>query len=138
MGDLVDILHKGNHSLVVENGGIRTFDRRGIADLYDLWRNEPEFLNGAIIADKVVGKGAAALVILGCVARLHTDIISESALALLRESPVEVSYGEKVPRIINRAGDGICPVELLCGECKTAQECLPLIQDFIKGLETKE
>jgi len=133
--DLVDILHKGNHSLVVANGEIRTFDRRGVADLYGLLCNAPGFLKGAAIADKVVGKGAAALMILGQVSELHADIISEAALELFHGSPVKVSYGEKVPYIINRNGTGWCPVETLCRDSKSAEECLPLIQHFMNNLK---
>lgn len=132
MDDLINILHTGNHSLVVANGDICTFDRHGIADLYDLLCNDPGFLAGAAIADKVIGKGAAALVILGHVAELHADIISEAALEILSQSPVTVSYGQTVPHIINRAGNGVCPMETLCRDCKTAEECLPLICDFMK------
>lgn len=131
MDDLVNILHSGNHSLVVANGDICTFDQRGIADLYDLWCNDPGFLDGASIADKVIGKGAAALIILGHATELYADIISESALDLFHGSPVKVCFGKKVPHIVNRSGDGICPVETLCRDCKTATECLPLIQNFI-------
>lgn len=131
MDDLINILHGGNHSLVVANGDICTFDQRGIADLYDLLRNDSGFLAGASIADKVVGKGAAALIILGRAAELYADIISESALEILNQSPVKVSYGQIVPYIINRNGTGWCPVETLCKDCKTAEECLPYIKTFI-------
>lgn len=133
MEELVKLLHEGNHSLVVANGTVRTFDRRGVADLYDLFCHEPEFLAGASVADKVVGKGAAALMVLGKVSALHTDVISQGALELLRDSSVKVSYGQSVPHIINRSGTGWCPVETLCRECRTADECLPLIGKFIAG-----
>ena len=135
MDDLINLLHNGKHSLVVANGDVCTFDRRGIADLYDLWRNDPVFLDGAFIADKVVGKGAAALVILGHAAEIYADIISDSALELFQGYPLKVSFGQKVPDIINRMGNGICPVEELCRDCKTATECLPFIQNFINDLE---
>lgn len=135
MDDLINLLHNGKHSLVVANGDVCTFDRRGIADLYDLWRNDPGFLDGASIADKVVGKGAAALVILGHAAEIYADIISDSALELFQGYPLKVSFGQKVPDIINRMGNGICPVEVLCRDCKTATECLPFIQNFINDLE---
>lgn len=131
MDDLINILHDGNHSLVVANGDICTFDQHGIADLYELLCNDSGFLAGASIADKVVGKGAAALVILGHVAELHADIISEAALEILNQSPVKVSYRQAVPCIINRNGTGWCPVETLCRDCKTAEECLPYIKEFI-------
>ena len=63
--ELIRILQDGNHSLVVAGDGIRTFDGRGISDLYDLLTEHPGWLRGASVADKVVGKGAAALLILG-------------------------------------------------------------------------
>ena len=66
MEELINLLHTGGYSCVIDNEGkIRTFTQRGVADLYDLLTREPEFLKGALIADKVVGKGAAALMILG-------------------------------------------------------------------------
>lgn len=135
MDDLIEILHDGSHSLVVANGEICTFDGRGISDLYNILSEDPGFLQGAEIADKVVGKGAAALMIIGGISSLYADIISGPALELLRQSPVKVDFGKQVDNIINRKGDGICPVETLCLSCATAQECLPLITQFIRSIK---
>ena len=131
MDELIEILHKGNHSLVVANGGVATFNGRGVSDLFNLLGSKPGLLCGADVADKVVGKGAAALMILGKVRAVHADVISEPALELLKESDVNVSYDRMVPNIINRKGNGICPVETLCIPCTTAEECLPLIANFL-------
>ena len=55
MEKLINLLHTGGYSCTIANGGkIRTFTQRGVADLYDLLTQEPEFLKGALIADKVV------------------------------------------------------------------------------------
>lgn len=132
--DLMQLLKEGNHSLVVANGYIRTFNKRGILDLYNILKEEPEFLRDAEIADKIVGKGAAAIMIVGGVKSLSTYVISTPALELLRKSSVKTEYIMEVDNIINRDGDGICPVEQLCMDCVTAKECLPLIENF---LETK-
>lgn len=132
--DLMQLLKEGNHSLVVANGYIRTFNKRGILDLYNILKEEPEFLQDAEIADKIVGKGAAAIMIVGGVKSLSTYVISTPALELLRKSSVKTEYIMEVDNIINRDGDGICPVEQLCMDCVTAKECLPLIENF---LETK-
>ncbi len=137
MEDLIDLLHKGNHSLVVANDDVATFDGRGVADLFNLLNEDPGFLDGADVADKVVGKGATALMILGKIHAVHADVISEPALALFSQSTVKVSYSEVVPNIINRKGDGICPVETLCIPCATAKECLPLITEFINSNKKK-
>lgn len=132
MHRLVEILDSGSHSLVIENGGaVRTFNGRGVADLHRLLTTEPSALKGASVADKVVGRGAAALMILGGVSRLHARVISRQALSLLQDSDVTVTYDDCVDSIINRAGTGPCPVEALCADCRTAQECLPLITNFL-------
>ena len=111
----------------------RIFRERGVKDLYRLLEEEPELLDGAFVADKVVGKGAAALMILGGVGELHADVISRPARRLLAASPVHVSYTLEVPYIVNRTRTGQCPVETLCRDCATAAEALPLIRNFIEG-----
>ena len=73
--------------------------------------------------------------ILGGVAELHADVISEPALSFLAESPVRESYGEKVPSIRNRARTGFCPLETLCKDAKTAAQCLPLIDEFVNSMK---
>lgn len=133
MKDLIELLHRNGNTLVVANGEVCTFQGRGISDLYHLLRDDAGFLQGASVADKVVGKGAAALMVLGGVSRLHASLISESALSLLRISRIRVSYGEKVPQIQNRTKTGICPVETLCRNAATAGECLPLIEEFMNS-----
>ena len=64
MDDLIQLLHEGKHSLVVANGEVCTFNGRGVIDLYHLLQDDPGFLYEASIADKVVGKAAAALLAL--------------------------------------------------------------------------
>lgn len=133
MEDLIDLLHTGENTLVVANGEVCAFKGRGIADLYRLLQNDPGFLSGASVADKIVGKGAAALMVLGGISELYTDVISEPAMTLLKGSPIKVSYRAIVSHIKNRQGTGLCPVEKLCENCMTAEECLPLIRNFIEN-----
>lgn len=133
--ELITQLHALQCSCIIRNNGTtRTFHERGVKDLHRLLMQEPEILSGASLADKVVGKGAAALMIAGEVAWVYADVISQAAMELFEQSRIEVQYGEIVPNIINRAGTDICPVEKLCRDCKTAAECLPLIDKFIKEM----
>ncbi len=132
MSHLVKTLDDGGYSCVIANGDdIRTFRLRGIADLYRLRREDPDFLRGAIIADKIVGKGAAALMASGGVKRLFTHVISDGALALLLSEGVEVEFGERTPHIINREGSGWCPVEQRCREVDQVAEILPILDAFV-------
>lgn len=140
MDDLIRILHGGSYTLVLntsesKRGEIRTFTGRGISDLFRLFKQNPEILEGAMLADKVVGKGAASLMILGNVREVHADVISKTALDLFRNSDVRFSYDELVPKIWNRAHTDSCPVEKLCMNAVTAEACLPLIEGFVESLE---
>lgn len=139
MEELISLLHSGGYSCVIANGDkIRTFTQRGVADLYDLLKQEPEFLNNALIADKVVGKGAAALMILGGIKELYTDIISTKALDLFQKSDVKVDFTQEVPFIWNRDRSGWCPVETMCSEEDSVENILPLISNFLERMRNNK
>ena len=134
MQTLIDILHAEGCSCVIRNGAeIRTFRQRGVADLYDLYLNEPAFLKGADIADKVVGKGAAALMRLGGIRRVYADVLSEPAATLLKEGGIPTSCGRQVPHIVNRRGDGFCPLETACMDVPFGR-IFPVIRQFVERL----
>ena len=163
MKALVETLKEGNHSLVIakpltaenisslqgqqkeetKNDGIEKhcilkFDGRGVSDLFRLLHEAPDVLEGSLLADKVVGKGAAALMALGKVKEVYADIISQPAFALLEQEGIQVSYGKLVPHIINRAGTGMCPVETRCQPCNTPAECLEEIKAFLAEMKEKK
>lgn len=133
---IIEKLHRESCSCVIANGDVMLLCHgRGVSDLWRLLGEQPEVLDGALVADKVVGKGAAALMVLGRVAAVYTDLISRPALNLLQGAGIDVEYGECVPNIINRAGNDICPVEKLCADAATAADCLPLIDSFISQMK---
>lgn len=138
MESIIEILHKEHCSCVICNGGeITKCHGQGISDLYRILTENPQLLEGALVADKVIGKGAAALMILGGVKQVYTDVISVPAKTLFEQSGLHPEYAECVPNIINRAGTGICPVENMCKDCATAEECLPQITKFMSEIKDK-
>ena len=62
MEHLKSLLATSGASLVLYDGEVHTYHGRGVADLYDLYTNEPGKLRGALVADKVIGKGAAVYI----------------------------------------------------------------------------
>lgn len=140
MKALVQTLNEGNHSLAIYGNEkkISTYDGRGVSDLFRLLQEQPETLENALLADKIVGKGAAALMALGKVKEVYADIISQSALALLEQEGIRATYGKLVPHIINRAGTGMCPVETRCLSCQTPVECLVQIKAFLAEMKKKQ
>lgn len=136
MEKIIKILHEGNYSCVVEScGEVHTFSGHGVSDLYDMIKNKSGFLKKASIADKVVGKAAAALMILGGIQNVYADVISHSAVILLRESGIEPNFGKIVPNIQNRNQTDWCPLEKICYQEKTAESILPLIEKFIAKMK---
>lgn len=137
MEDIIEILHKGNFSCVIKNNAeIRTFTQRGVADLYDLYQTDASFMKGASVADKVIGKGAAALMVLGNIKNVYADVISTPALEVLQQAGINVSYSQQVPHIINRTKTGWCPLETACDKITSVQEMFPVIRNFITTLRS--
>lgn len=140
MEDIKKTLYEGGHSLVIKtkHGETKTYDGRGVSDLMRLLGQAPEILDGAELADKVVGKAAAALMALGGIKAIYADTISTPALQLLASAApdIKVTYHNKVEHIINRTQTGWCPMELACKDATTPAECLERIK--AKLLELKQ
>ena len=135
----VERLRAEQCSCVIRNGEMmRSFHQRGVSDLWRLLHEEPALLRGGFIADKVVGKGAAALMAAGGIRCVYAMTLSRPALELLDGARIPVEYERLVPNIINRTGDGICPVESLCADAQTPEECLPRIGEFVRRMQAKQ
>lgn len=143
MQQLIQILREGNHSLVLcpADGNIRspkTYDGRGVADLFRLLGEQRSVLQNAMLADKVVGKGAAALMVLGGVQSVYAEVMSRPAHDVLAKAGVHVACGQLVDHIVNRAGTGMCPVEARCLPCATPGECLGQITAFLEEMKSSK
>jgi hypothetical protein len=137
---LIEILNQGNYSCVIGKGDeIRSFTRRGVIDLFELLNGtDSDFLNGASVADKVIGKAAASLLILGGVKEIYASTISTIALDFLHKNGVNAIFGNEVPHIVNRAHDGWCPLETATFHASTPAESLSAIAEFINNMKSKQ
>ena len=132
MKQLIDILHSEGLTLVVKSGDgtIHRFTQRGVKDLLTLVTTVPEVLHSAIIADKAVGKAAAACMVQGGAKQVWADVMSEPAMTLLRAYGVEAECSTLVDHIINRTGTDWCPMERLSREIDDPATIIQKIQDF--------
>lgn len=115
-------------------GELRTFSRRGVADLFNLVADESDFLRGASVADRVIGRGAALLLVKGGAREVYAQVISSGALEVLRSAGIETSFGKEVPNIINRTGTDICPVEKLTASTSSPDEAYERIKQFLDSM----
>ena len=131
------MLEEGNYTCVVlKDGEEYTSHERGVKPLIDLLDSGRSYV-GAIAADKTVGAGAAHLYVLLGVSALWTNVVSDSAKAILDSAGITLTFGECVPHIINRRGDGICPIELAVRDAKTSEEAYTLILAALERLRAK-
>ena len=129
INDLKYILLKENHTLVIykNNASVITSNDRGVNSLIKLIKEDKSQLSGSLIADKVIGKAAALLMIYAGVKEIYAPIISKPALQTLLKHNVKVYYNKEVERIINRKGDGLCPMETLCLDIEKPDEAYLLL-----------
>lgn len=133
---IINLLQSEQCSCVIRKGDtICIFRKRGVQDLYRLLKDDPDFLKGAFVADKVVGKAAAALMILGGVEEIFTFTVSRLARDLFERSAVKLGFAQEVPHIINRAGTGWCPMESRCRDLDTPEACFGQVEEFLNTMK---
>lgn len=135
----MDLLEQAKKSLtessatfVMIRGG-KTFssEMRGVAPILDLLREDPDALEDGVVADKVIGKAAALLLMYGRIKALYTKVISSHALNVLKDSGIEVVYDKLVPYVINRDGTDMCPMEKLVLEIGSPEEAFEALDKKI-------
>ena len=103
------LLEEKNATCVILSQGEHVFFDRGVRPL--LSALEDGILKDALVCDKVIGKSAAMLLTLGGIAKLHAKVISTHARRYLDAHGVAYTFDTECPYIVNRAGDGMCPME---------------------------
>ncbi len=83
---------------------------RGISPMLDLIGKNTD-LRGFSAADTIVGKAAALLFVYAGVIAVHAKVMSKTAATVLEEHHVHYTYDTMTEYIINRRGDGMCPME---------------------------
>lgn len=111
-----------------------TSRRRGVAPLLELLESGADVV-GYSAADKVVGKATAMLYRLLGVRQVYGAVISDAAIRALEAGNIPVSFGEQVPCIVNRAGDGRCPMETATADTDDPPEALAAIKGKLKELQ---
>lgn len=126
---MLEQLNAQGLSLLVRNHGVTTrHENRGVQDLLSLIESQPERLKGAVVADKMVGKAAAALMIAGGVREVHTNLICTEARKLFEQAGVSVFAKEEVPMILNRDRSGQCPIDNRLNDVVTVEDCVRILQ----------
>lgn len=113
LAEAKSLIQSGKSTCIVMRGGVITNETsgRGVKPILYFWENEPEILAGAAVADKIIGKAAAMLLILAGVRYVYGELMSVAGRDYLQNNGVSFEYGRCIEVISNREGNGICPLE---------------------------
>lgn len=125
-------LENGNCCLVYCNETeICSSNVRGVLSLVTMVRDKKS-MKGFYCADKVVGKAAAFMYAILKPEELYVAVLSEKAETVLNKYGIKYFYGEKVPAIINRKGDGFCPMEEATEKAESPEEAYNILTEKLK------
>ena len=128
------LLAEENLTCVLSDGNRLIKSReRGVKPLIGFIESGKSF-KGFTAADKVVGKAAALLYALMGVSSLYAAVISEGALTVCKSFGISVEYGALAQNIINRRGDGFCPMEQAVADISDPQTAFNAVKEKLKNL----
>ena len=138
MSELINYSKKrllGGYTCVLYNGESEIVSsERGVSFLLGLYNSGKDY-SGYVSADKVVGKGAALLYAILGIKEIYASVISESALSVLKKGGITCTYDTLVPHIINRRGDGICPIERATMDIENPADAPSVIARTLENLK---
>ena len=135
--DLKNTLNTSNLTCVIgnENHIIFTSKKGGIAPLLDFYKSLCNHNLNLYLADKVIGKGAVFMADLCNIKYVYTKVVSESAFKLSKSLGIEIYFEKKVPFIINRNKDGMCPIENAVLDINASKEAYSAIIEKLSILK---
>lgn len=119
--------------VVIKDNKIITIEyANGISPILSLY--ESGMLDDAVVVDKIVGKAAATVMSLGKVKACYGVTMSNTAIEYLQSRGITVNYDICTEHIINRTGDGLCPMEDAVKDIDNEDEALRAIKSRLEQL----
>jgi hypothetical protein len=130
-----ELLSKNCFTCVLCKGNqLYTSNKSGVAPLLD-WLDQNIDLSNFSVADKIVGKASAMLLILSGVSNVYAPIMGKSALAILTEYKIEASTDNLTEYIVNRNKNGPCPMEDAVSGISDPKLALVAIKTKIRNMQ---
>ena len=122
---------------VLADGELVTSEKKGIAPMMALLKEDENSLKGAYVADRVIGRAAALLMEKGGIAAAFGEVVSGHALRAFQKSGIPFTYGKEVEYIINRTKTGMCPMEETVLDTEDAEAAYEALRNKLAELSAK-
>ena len=127
---------EGHTVCLCKDGKCLFSEKRGIAPMMDFIADGVD-LSGYSVADLVVGKAAAMLFVKCGIKRVFAKTLSEHAKKVFELFGVDYEYETLTPKIINRDGTDICPMEKAVLGTDDVEEAYFILQNKLNDLRNK-
>lgn len=133
-----EMLLEGDFTCVVSNDEMTyTSTMKGISP-WIKWLEEGKKFEGYSVADRIIGKAAALLLVLGKVKEVYALVMSLDAIEVLENNNIDYFYDRKVEKIINRDGTDICPMEKAVKNIKDPKIALGALKETLENLKRQQ
>lgn len=130
--NLLDELKANNYAIITSNG-YYSYDT-GIKPVISRINEDINYFKGLSVADKIIGKASAMLLVLSGVKEVNCVVLSTAGKGILDKYGIAYHYDELVPYIINRKGDDMCPMEKTVKDINDLNEALKALNDKLSSL----
>ena len=129
-------LKKKNLTLAVAKNGKIIFqsDSHGVIGLFEAIEQLGSNLEGAAVADKIVGKAAALLCAYSRVNAVFASTLSLEGKNTLERNGIKYEYEALVPKILDRTGKDMCPFERFSLNLENPREAYFRLKEFAEKL----
>ena len=117
---LRETLLENNYSIVASNGYFSC--ESGIRPVIDRINEKKDYFKDLEVADKIIGKAGAMLLTLSGVKKVHALVLSQAGKDIFEKYGVAYGYDELTDYIVNRKGDGMCPMEMTVRDIDDLEE----------------
>ena len=107
--------------------------RDGIGELLDTLDWLGEAARGASLADKVVGKAVAQVAVHAGLRAIYTPLASEAARRVLDLAHISLDADHVILLILNKRGDGACPMERLTAPLDSPHDAVNALREFVEA-----
>ena len=131
--NLLDELKANNYAIIASNGYYSY--ETGIKPVINRLNESLNYFDGLIVADKIIGKASAMLLILSGVKEVYCIVLSKAGQKILEEYNITYHYDELTDYIISRKGDDMCPMEKTVANINNLNEAYKALNDKLSSLK---
>ena len=130
--ELKQLLLENSYSLVASNGYCSK--ENGIKPVLFKLNENKAYFKDLDVADKIVGKASAMLLTLSGVRSVYAMTLSKAGQEIFEKYDIPYRYDVLTDYIVNRSGDGMCPMEMTVKDIDDLEEAYIALKNKVQEM----